>query len=363
MNSLPLVSLVIVGWNSRLDLEGCLSSLYAQTYEPYEVIVVDNASTDGTVQWLAKVHPDIRLLCNVHNQGFAHATNQGFAVAHGEILIGLNPDTLVTPNWLHPLVEALCRPGIGLATPRIMLMEAPSQLNAYGNSMSLTGLTSCLGIGELAEAYHEVRSVPALSGAAFAMTRTCYQEVGGFDPHYFTYFEDTELSWRVRLANYDIVAVGTSVIYHRYKGGVSPRKLYWLERNRLWTFLKYLEPTTWVRLAPALLVGELFVWGFVAIRGPAMITAKIRSYLSIWYHWDLIRTTRADVRLLRKVNDDAILRWLTPEIPMGRISGNRIIKIIGRLAERGLRMWQRIALSPSTFPSNQIETIRSIFTR
>ena len=148
-----LVSVILVAWNSRTELARCLPSLLAQDYLSYEVIVVDNASTDGTAEWLSRYFPTIGLLCNEENLGFAAAVNQGFALAAGEVLVELNPDTTVEPDWLFPLVEALQAPTVGLATPRIMLMSQPERINACGNEMSLTGLTFCIGVGEKAEAF------------------------------------------------------------------------------------------------------------------------------------------------------------------------------------------------------------------
>ena len=229
MSKSPLVSIVIVAWNSRLDLEGCLSSLHQQDYSPCEVIVVDNASTDGTVEWLTTAYPDVHILPNKQNDGFAAGVNQGFAAARGEVLVELNPDTTVEADWLFPLVEAVQQPRIGLATSRVMLMKEPTRINACGNEMSLTGLTFCIGVGEKAERFAQeaILPVPAISGAAFAMSRDCYQTIGGFDADYFTYFEDTDLSWRARLAGFDIVLATKSVVYHDYEFRFSPQKMYW----------------------------------------------------------------------------------------------------------------------------------------
>jgi GT2 family glycosyltransferase len=346
MTTQPLVSIVIVGWNSRADLAGCLPTLEAQTYAPFEIIVVDNASTDGTARWLGEAYPHIRLLRNARNRGFAYATNQGFAIARGDILIGLNPDTQVSPDWLFPLVEAVYRPGVGLVTPRIMLVQDRTRLNAYGNQISLTGITSCLGLGELATDYQGAQSVPAISGAAFAITRSRYEELGAFDPDYFTYYEDTELSWRVRLAGYDIVAVGQSVIYHNYTPTLSPAKLYWLERNRWWTLLKHLAPFTWLRLAPVLLLGELLIWGYAAMQGPAMVQAKIQAYHALWHHRNRIRGSRRSVKSLRRTDDDAVLRWLTSAFPLEQVTGHASLRYGLHIMTKCFLVWQRIAFLP-----------------
>lgn len=356
----PLVSVILVAWNSRTELARCLPSLLKQDYLSYEIIIVDNASTDGTTSWLQHHFPNIRTQRNQENLGFAAAVNQGFALAEGDVLVELNPDTMVEPDWLFPLVEALQAPTVGLATPRIMLMNEPERVNACGNEISLTGLTFCIGVGEEAERFmancsndfrergseHTTKvvttislPVPAVSGAAFAMSRECYETIGGFDSDYFTYFEDTDLSWRARLAGFEVVLAINSVVYHDYEFRFSPQKMYWIERNRHLTWLKCLRKKTLLRLLPALLLGEAIVWTYALLSGPATLFAKARALGWLLRNWHDVLRRRASIR--RKIEDDELVRLMTTDIRFDQTVPGALGRWMNRLIEPMLAWWKR----------------------
>jgi len=340
----PFVSVILVAWNSRTDLERCLPSLMAQEYPYCEMIVVDNDSSDGTADWVASHYPKMRLLRNEENIGFAAAVNQGFAAARGEVLVELNPDTTVEPNWLVPLVEAIQQPSVGLATSRVMLMGEPERVNTCGNEMSLTGLTFCIGVGETAERYSniiEVQSVPAISGAAFAMSRECYETIGGFDADYFTYFEDTDLSWRASLAGFKVVLAAESVVYHDYEFRFSAQKMYWIERNRHLTLLKHLQWNTLLRLLPALLLGDAIAWAYALLRGPATLIAKAQALAWLVGHLGEVRRRHDATQALRQVEDEVLVGAMTTNIRFDQAISGPLGEKLNRLVEPVLAWWQR----------------------
>lgn len=347
----PLVSVILVSWNSRMDLERCLPSLMAQEYPSCEIIIVDNASPDGTADWIATLYPKIRLLRNKDNIGFAAAVNQGFAAARGEVLVELNPDTTVEPNWLLPLVKAVQQPDVGLATSRVMLMQEPERVNACGNEISLTGLTFCIGVGE--EAQHFIRHhtnhtnneatqpVPAISGAAFAMSRTCYEAIGGFDADYFTYFEDTDLSWRARLAGFEILLAAESVVYHDYEFRFSPQKMYWIERNRHLTLLKHLEWKSLLYLLPAFLLGDAMAWAYALLQGPATLMAKAKALAWVVCNLGDVRRRHEATQALRQVEDHVLVGAMTTHIRFDQTIKGPLGQTLNQLIEPLLAWWQR----------------------
>ena len=343
MSECPLVSVILVTWNSRVDLERCLASLMAQHYPNCEIIVVDNASPDKTADWVATLYPKIRLLRNEENIGFAAAVNQGFAAAKGEVLVELNPDTSVEPDWLFPLVAAVQQPEVGLATSRVMLMQEPERVNACGNEISLTGLSFCIGVGEKADNYCNValKSVPAISGAAFAMSRTCYETIGGFDPDYFTYFEDTDLSWRAWLAGFEVVLAVDSVVYHDYEFRFSPQKMYWIERNRHLTLLKHLHWKTLLRLLPPLLLGDAIAWGYALLRGRATLMAKAKALGWLVRNIGEVRRRHKAVQALRQVEDEVLVGAMTTNIRFDQTIDGPLGQKLNQLVEPFLAWWQR----------------------
>lgn len=192
-------SIIIVGYNSLSDLPRCLASLQEDMAQEDEVIVVDNASQDGTPQAIREHFPWVRVLCSPENVGFGAANNLAAAQARGEYLAFLNPDTTAEPGWLEALIAALeDDPSAGLATPKILLMQDPQRINTCGNDIHISGLTLCRGMGEPSAAFSQLETVSAVSGAAFVVRRALFEAIGGFDPLFFMYMEDTDLSLRAR---------------------------------------------------------------------------------------------------------------------------------------------------------------------
>ena len=339
----PLVSIIIVSWNGRADLARCLCSLQAQRYPTAELIIVDNASEDNSADYVATRYPDSHLIRNKRNIGFAAAVNQGAAAAHGTILVCLNPDTVVHPDWLSPLIAAVQTHNVGLATSRILMLSKPESVNSCGNESSLTGLTVCIGAGEAARQHAASGPVPSVSGAAFAIRRDCFVALGGFDAKYFAYFEDTDLSWRARLAGYDIVLAAESRVYHDYRFQMYPQKLYWLERNRYVTLLTCLRPATLIRLLPTLIIGELVAWGFALLKGPTMLLAKVRAWRWIFQNRSHLHQRR---RMVSDQSSDAVIvRDMTTTLRFDYALPNTIGRLLNTISEPLFKLNKRFALA------------------
>jgi len=301
-------SVIIVNTNELHHLKRCLPSIFRQRYPDYEVLVVDNASTDGSVEYVAREFPQVRIIRNETNLGYAGANNVGFKHAAGDYIAVLNPDTQVEPDWLKELVIALqADPWAGLATPKILMMDDPGRINTCGNEITFTGLTFCRGLDQLAEKYDQLEVVSAVSGAAFVIKRSVLEQIGGFDESFFIYYEDTDLSLRAMLAGYTCLYVPTSVVYHQYAVRFSPRKYFLLERNRYFSLLKTLRWRTLIVLLPMLLLSELLAWGYALLRGPEHVRSKLRSYVWLIGNRQQILEARSRVQALRRVDDRVLL--------------------------------------------------------
>jgi GT2 family glycosyltransferase len=239
------VSVIIVAYNNRQDLERCLPSLYDSDGSAVEILLVDNASSDGTAEWVRGAHPSIRLVRSESNLGFGGGSNLGARMAHGQYLVFLNPDTTVSPGWWQALIGALDKdPAVGLATSKILLMQSPQYINTCGNDVHISGITLCRGMGQSSEAFSRQEEVGAVSGAAFAIRSELFETLCGFDESFFMYMEDTDLSLRARLLGYRCVCVPDSIVYHRYTLRFGPRKTFYQERNRYLMILKCLRRPT-----------------------------------------------------------------------------------------------------------------------
>jgi GT2 family glycosyltransferase len=256
------VSVIVLNYNGLQWLDGCLGALAAQQgAPPFEVIVADNGSTDGSVAWLARHHPAARVLRNGVNLGFAAGNNAGAAQATGQWLVFLNNDPVPEPGWL----AALCRPlseraDLALATSRIVFMDAPSMVDSAGDGYLRAGGAFKRGHrGEVAD-FLESREVFGACGAAFIVRREAFHEAGGFDERFFMVYEDVDLSYRLRLAGHRCWYAADAIVRHVGSGTLgrsSPTAVYYGQRNLEWTWLKNTPGPLLLRTAPAHVVYSL----------------------------------------------------------------------------------------------------------
>lgn len=309
--SRPLASIVIVSYNGWPDLERCLTALARDPFcagASCEILLLDNGSSDGSADLAATAFPHVRVLTSPTNLGFGAGNNLAAGHARGEYLAFLNPDTVVETGWLQALIAALQNtPGAGLATSKILLREDPAHINTCGGDLHLTGLHLCRGMGLDSNELAEMEAVGAVSGAAFALRRDLFLALGGFDGDFFMYVEDSDLSWRARLAGYTCLYVPDSVVHHRYSLRFGPLKTYYQERNRYLMLLKTLRWPTLLVLLPALLLAEVVTWGYVLLSDRPHWRNKLRAYGDIVRRWPAILEQRRQVQALRRVSDHAVL--------------------------------------------------------
>lgn len=262
MGDRPFVSLVIVNHNGRAYLEELLPSVMRQEGDDlpaWETIVVDNASWDDSVPWLARTHPDVRLLRNRRNEGFAGPANRGAAAARGEWVAFLNNDMTLHPAWLATMARA-ARAGRADALSGKVLDREGRRIQFGGSGLGYCGVG--YGVGHGAPAEEEPAAATDLlfpCGAAMWVRRDVFLDAGGFDSDYFAYYEDVDLGWRLRLFGRRITMVPEALSYHRHQGTAArsdrARIFYHTERNMLYTLIKNLEERNLYRaLAAALLL-------------------------------------------------------------------------------------------------------------
>jgi len=313
-------SVIIVSYNNRKHLEHGLPGIVASLGENDELILVDNASSDGGADWVRQAFPSVRLVVSETNLGFGGANNLGVGHAAGEFVVFINPDTAVDPVWLDALVHALqADPAIHMVTSRILLMRDPSTINTCGNDVHISGITLCRGMGQPAEEFDVPGLVGAVSGAAFAMRRLLFLELGGYDADFFLYMEDTDLSLRARLAGMRSAFVPASIVQHAYELRFGPTKTFYQERNRYLMLLKLYRWGTLLVLLPVLLLGELVTWGYVLLRERARAGNKLRAYGWVVKNWKLILSKRRQVQRLRRVTDRVLLAETTSSLEITQV--------------------------------------------
>jgi GT2 family glycosyltransferase len=249
------VAVLIVSWNSGDLLGRCLESLERQQRRPEHIVVVDNGSTDQSLQRAASALRHVQLIRLPHNVGFARANNIAAKAAHRfEGLALLNQDAFAEPEWLGALVQAAERePTVAAFASQMVLASAPEYLDGAGDSYHASGRAWRNGHGTHVADWPAVDvEVFAPCAAAALYRREAFEEVDGFDERYFCYFEDVDLGFRLRLRGYRSVYVHSAVVRHvssASSGYRSDFAVYHGERNAVWTFVKNMPgPLLWIYL-------------------------------------------------------------------------------------------------------------------
>jgi GT2 family glycosyltransferase len=240
----PLFSVIILNWNGRHLLEECLSSIDLQIFRDFETIVVDNGSTDGSVDWAKERWAEsVSTIALPSNLGFAGGNNAGVRLARGRYVILLNNDTAVDPGWLAALADAIRRhPDTGMFTPKILNYYRRDEIDNTGHLIYPDGMARGRHRLEKDDGrFDEEGETLWPSGCAGVYKRAMLDEIGLLDESFFAYGEDVDLGLRARWAGYLSIYVPTAIVYHKYSattGTYSPQKAFLAERNRLWLLFK-----------------------------------------------------------------------------------------------------------------------------
>ena len=240
----PRFSVIVLNWNGRPLLEECLSSIRSQTFRDFETIVVDNGSTDGSVDWVKEHWGDSVITVPLpSNLGFAGGNNAGIRRARGRLVILLNNDTAVDPGWLAAMDDAVRRhPDAGMFTPKILNYYRKDEIDNTGHLIYPDGMARGRHRLEKDDGrFDEEGEALWPSGCAGVYKKEMLDEIGLLDDAFFAYGEDVDLGLRARWAGWTCFYVPTAVVFHKYSatsGTYSPQKAFLAERNRLWLLFK-----------------------------------------------------------------------------------------------------------------------------
>ena len=278
------LSIIVVSWNVKEDLGNCLRSIEEnKPREEFEIIGVDNASTDGSVETIKKDFPDVKIIANSDNCGFSAANNQAIRIAKGKYVFLLNPDTIVYPNSLDTLTTFLDEhPDVGACGPKFL--DANGQVHSSVGYVPtfrslLYGRTFLRSLGIFRRRHKELTArnfdfeksgdVDQLSGAALMVRRSVMEEIGLMDENFFMYYEDVDLCLRIRKTGFRIVYLPDSIITHiggKSSDQVSARRRIMLYRSMFVYFRKHR--------------GGFLTWLFGLIFKPGVIIDHILNVFS-----------------------------------------------------------------------------------
>ena len=305
-------SVIIPNWNGRRHLDACLSALLARSrvYGGFEILLVDNGSSDGSVDHVRARFPMVRVIALRANRGFAAACNQGIREARGRYLVLLNNDTVVRPRWLEALVTAAERnPKAGAIASKLVLEEPSGTINGAGLVLLSDGFGAGRGwlepdLGQF-EAEAEIFGAP---GNGVLLRREALAEVGLFDETFFAYYEDADLCWRMRLKGWHVIYEPHAVIEHLHAatGQVgSPFFSFHVNRNRIFMLVKN-GPAGFVlraALRPAWDAGG-------SHRGQVRIQLRVLGSVLRYLPEMLVKRRR--IRLQKRVPDAEVLAFVYP---------------------------------------------------
>ncbi|MCS7222311.1 MAG: glycosyltransferase family 2 protein [Anaerolineae bacterium] len=239
----PFASVIIPNYNGERFLPTCLDALRAQTYPAgrFEVIVVDDASQDGSLALLQRAYPEVRVLALPRNRGLAAACNAGAAVARGDALVMLNNDTEAEPGWLAALMEELtAHPKVSTVASKLLLFDQREVLHSAGDLYGRDGIPRNRGVWERDQGqYDRDRRIFGGCGGAVAYRRTAWEEAGGFDEQLFMYLEDVDLAWRLRLLGWEAIFAPEARVYHRLSAtGGGALASFYTGRNTVWVLAR-----------------------------------------------------------------------------------------------------------------------------
>jgi GT2 family glycosyltransferase len=319
----PAVSIVIVTYNSSAFLPACLTAIQAQTYRSVEVLIMDNASTDDSVEGLEACYPD--LLLHVHrlhtNMGFARGVNAGARRARGEWLVVLNPDAFPESRWLEHLLGAAEEFANSFFASRQLRAARPDLLDGEGDVFFASGFARRARFNSPALPPGRPHECFSACAAAAMYPRSSFLDAGGFDDDYFAYHEDVDLGFRLRLRGLRCYAVPSAVVHHVGGGSAGERSkfaIYHGHRNLVWTYFKNMPgPYLWLFL-PLHLVTNLIAVLYYGLAGMGATILRAK--------WDAFRglgsalAKRRSVQASRSVPVSTIVAQMNLN-PLGPLEG------------------------------------------
>lgn len=314
------IAVLVLNFNGAHFLPDCFRSLQEITEPAFETYLIDNASSDSSIEWTKSHYPQVSIVENDINLGFSEAYDRIIRMLDHEYVVLLNNDTVVEKEWLRALYEvAEGDPSIGACGSKI-LMEWDRSIVDHGGGL-LTIVGSGLDLNKWQQdrpGPDETQEVGFACGCSMLLRRRIYLEVGGFDPDYFMYHEDVDLCWRMRLFGYSVVYVPKSIVYHSLGGGKvrsieNPMKVYHGQANRLANILKNLGP---VELPWALLISAGYdavrTIRFIVIRRFDLLKMLVKGYTRVLCSLKSILSKRRYIQSHRKVWDRDLKKFFYP---------------------------------------------------
>ena len=330
----PLVSVIIPNYNGKKHLEECFKSLEMMEFDNYEIIFVDNASADDSVEFAQKIFPEIIILPLEKNHGFAEGCNLGVQKAKGKYIAFLNNDTRVDAHWLKELIIAAEKFGENhIYSSKVLFYDSPDTINTIGGIITPMGSGLDINFGkEDMDKCNQVRFVGSPSGCSMLLKKSIFLQMGGFDKDYFAYLEDVDFGWRCWLKGHKTYYIPKSVVYHKYgsTGGKidTPFRVFNVQKNRLFNILKNFSVPNLIKGFIVSLIFDLVrIFTFLLHRDFSLISAVLKGNYTFIKGIPETLSKRKYIQENRKISDNKMKE-------MGLIASlNWCVKEYGRLGK------------------------------
>ncbi len=279
----PIISIVILNWNGKRHLKACLDSIYSQTYQNFEILFVDNASTDDSVDFVKKNYSDARILKNNKNYGFAKGNNIGIKKARGKFILILNYDTKLDKNFLNEILKPTNDGRIGMVSSKILLMDK-KKVDTIGLKLFVSGLAKDV------KNEKEKSLIVAPSGGAVLYRKKMLDDIKQngeyFDEDYFLYAEDLDLGLRARLRGWNVAYAKNALVLHVHSAAVKKSTSFNQllgHRNLIWTMIKDFPNSTLLKYCIPILIMQVadILYYFIKLKPILILRIKLSALAGI----------------------------------------------------------------------------------
>ena len=320
--SLPKVSIIIVNYNGKIFLEKCLESIFKIDYDNFEVIVVDNNSTDKTIEFVTDNYPSIILLKLNSNKGFAEPNNIAAKIATGKFLLFLNNDTIVTPNFISEMIPII-ENDEKIAICQSLLLKPDESVDSSGDFIDHLGV-----VYNSTKKIDDVREISSARGASMLIRKNIFDILEGFDEKFYVSFEDVDLGWRTWMIGHKVVLVPKSVVYHvgsQTIKSIKPEIAFHGFKNQLSMKLTNFEPSLAIRNTTLFFIQyglrELKIWLDYKIKGRTTLTPTeyetkiaekpsfkiiLKSIMWVICNPRYLRNKQRKIQFSRKISTDSL---------------------------------------------------------
>lgn len=315
------VAVIVVNWNGLRHLEACLSSLVEQTHPHFEVVMVDNGSSDGSVDFVRARFPSVRIIRNEENLGFAAGNNVGIRQIESALIATLNNDAWVEPNWLEELAAAMASDGrVGMCASKMLFARRPDVINSTGICVDRLGIAWDRRGGVPDDEGLAPEEIFGPCAGAAMYRRELLEDVGLFDEDFFAFLEDVDLAWRAQWRGWRCLYVPTARAYHAHSSTAvegSPLKRHLLGRNKVWTLIKNYPWPQMAFYGPLICLYDFLsvAYGMKSPNGIHSLRGRLASLRGMARMWK----KRRAIQETRSASAGAVMDLLRPVEGPGRI--------------------------------------------